>query len=75
MLNMTFLKKDIWKDLCTWVSTAILIYLLDVSVNWAKQILSLPQATEVALGFVELLRTVLKDDISKMKIYRDIMLT
>lgn len=31
--------------------------------NWAEQILSLSQTTEVALGFLELLRIVLKDDI------------
>lgn len=59
---MEFLKKDIKKDLWIWVSAAILICLLDVSVNWAKEILSLSQAVEVALGFVELVRIVLKDD-------------
>lgn len=34
--------------------------LLDVSVNWAQEVLSLSQAEEVAFGFVKLVRVVLQ---------------
>lgn len=55
--------RKIFQKTSTWALTTIFICLLDVSVNWAEQILSLSQATEVALGFVELMRIVLKGDI------------